>query len=102
MRRLVQYSKKIITAMIVLWFACAIFGGYMVYTTKMDLSALLNFVGAPMTAGILGYLLKAAFENKEKIKQSGELDVSRTNNGQNVCAQPDPMESNQYRQNFPN
>ena len=71
MRRWMQFSKKVIIAMILLWFAGALFGGYMVYRTSMELSSLLSYIGAPMAAGILGYLLKAAFENKEKIKQSG-------------------------------
>ena len=66
MRRWMQFSKKVIIAMIILWFAGALFGGYMVYRTSMELSSLLSYIGAPMAAGILGYLLKAAFENSRK------------------------------------
>lgn len=94
MRRWIQFSKKIIIVMIILWFAGAIFGGYMVYTTRMELTSLLNYLGAPMSVGILGYLLKAAFENKEKIKQSGTtVQQAQTTS----TPQPDPL----YNENFP-
>ncbi|MGI5959025.1 MAG: hypothetical protein ACOX60_06390 [Massiliimalia sp.] len=71
MRRWIQFSKKVIIAMTLVWFVGAVFGAYMVYRTGGELSSLLSFIGAPMTVGILGYLLKAAFENKEKIKKNG-------------------------------
>ena len=34
----------------------------------VNLSDLLLYIGAPMTGGIVTYLLKSAYENKEKIK----------------------------------
>ena len=95
MRRLIQYSKKIISAMILLWFAGALFGGYMVYRTSMELSSLLSYIGAPMSVGILGYLLKAAFENKEKIRQSGTTTAAQTE--AYSTPQPDPA----YNERFP-
>ena len=36
----------------------------------VNLSDLLVYIGAPMTGGIVTYLLKSAYENKEKIKQT--------------------------------
>ncbi|MBQ7923615.1 MAG: hypothetical protein IJ325_13740 [Clostridia bacterium] len=82
-----QYSKKILTAMIRLWFAGAVFGMIFVsvqlcilllvpeITLNMPLSldAILNYIGIPMTGGTVGYLLKSAIENKEKI-QHGTSD----------------------------
>ncbi|MGN1346095.1 MAG: hypothetical protein ACI4V1_04870 [Eubacteriales bacterium] len=83
-RNLKEYSKQIIHAMIVLWFAGAVFGaavivvelaaalcsgGYEMALT-IHLPELLTYIGAPMGCGIVGYLLKSAFENKEKIKNN--------------------------------
>lgn len=80
-----QYSKRIIKQMIFLWFAGAVFGsavivveiitaivganGYSAAIT-IHLPELLTYIGMPVGGGILGYLLKSAFENKEKIRQN--------------------------------
>ena len=80
-----EYSKRIIKAMVALWFCGAVFGaavivvevvatlsgvaGYSVAIT-VHLPELLTYIGAPVGTGILGYLLKSAFENREKIKQN--------------------------------
>lgn len=95
MRRWMQFSKKVIIAMILLWFAGALFGMFMVYRTSMELSSLLNYISTPMSVGILGYLLKAAFENKEKIKQSGTTTATQTE--VYSTPQPDPA----YNERFP-
>ena len=65
-----EFSKRVVVAMTLLWFMAAIFGGVVVYLHNYGLESLLTFVGAPMTGGILGYMLKSAFENTEKIKRS--------------------------------
>lgn len=75
-----EYSKAAITAMIVLWFVGAFFGMAVViwqlitaaYT--VNIGDVLMYIGAPMTGGIVGYLVKSAVENREKIKKdvSGE------------------------------
>lgn len=80
-----QYSKRIIKQMITLWFVGAGFGaavimvelvatlagvdGYSVAIT-IHLPELLTYIGMPVGGGIVGYLLKSAFENHEKIKQN--------------------------------
>ena len=69
--------------MIALWFAGALFGAVVVvvqltrtdYTVSIDI--LLNYIGMPMTGGIVGYLVKSAFENREKIKQAFDPDHNR-------------------------
>ncbi len=79
-----QYSKKIITMMISLWFLGAVFGavvivvelagilagveGYSMGLT-VHLPELLSYIGMPVGGGIIGYMCKSAFENREKIKQ---------------------------------
>lgn len=79
-----EYSKKVVRLMIILWFVGAIFGaaiiiveviatlvgvdGYSAAIT-IHLPELLTYIGAPMGCGVTGYLLKSAFENKEKIKK---------------------------------
>lgn len=82
-RGLTEYSKRILSAMIALWFAGALFGAVVVvvqlcrtdYTVSID--SLLNYIGMPMTGGIVGYLAKSAFENREKIKQAFDPDHNR-------------------------
>lgn len=84
--KLKEYSKKAIAAMIVLWFTVAIFGMVVViyqlshaYSPEsVSLDSLYNYVGIPMTGGVVMYLLKSAVENKQKIKKnvSNTFDVS--------------------------
>lgn len=74
MRKLKQYSKRVVTAMIIAWFVGIAFGmGVIVWQMirapdAVSLDSLLTYIGAPMGCGIAGYLAKAAFENREKIK----------------------------------
>lgn len=84
MRRLTEYSKRVIHLMIVLWFIGAGFGGIVVlvelvavltgdsgYTaTTVHLPELLTYISTPMSCGVIGYLAKAAFENREKIRKN--------------------------------
>jgi hypothetical protein len=82
--------------MVWLWFAGAIFGAAVIvvelfatlagvdgYTMAITihLPELLAYIGAPVGGGILGYLLKSAFENREKIKQAYNPDFDRGNFG---------------------
>lgn len=69
MKKLKEFSKRVIVAMTLLWFLGAIFGAICVWRTQMDLPSLLDYIGNPMSVGILGYLLKSAFENKIKIER---------------------------------
>lgn len=73
-RKFKEFSKRAIVAMIALWFAGAVImfavvlvqlirGDYMISTGDLTM-----YVSAPMTGGILGYMFKAAAENREKIK----------------------------------
>ena len=74
MRKIKQYSKRVVTAMIVAWFIGIAFGmGVIVWQMirapdAVSLDSLLTYIGAPMGCGIAGYLAKSAFENREKIK----------------------------------
>ena len=79
-----EYSKKVLSLMIILWFAGAIFGmAVIVYQAFavpecLTLDSLLNYIGLPMTGGIIGYLIKSAVENKQKIinKPLDTLDIT--------------------------
>ena len=70
-----EYSKAAITAMIVLWFVGAVFGMAVVIwqlitaAYSVNIGDVLMYIGAPMTGGIVGYLVKSAVENREKIKK---------------------------------
>lgn len=84
MKNLTEYSKKVLHLMIVLWFIGAAFGAVVVSVEliatlvmantgavppTVHLPELLVYIGAPVGGGVLGYLLKSAFENREKIKK---------------------------------
>ena len=70
-----QYSKRVVTAMIIAWFVGIAFGMAVIVwqmiraPDAVSLDSLLTYIGAPMGCGIAGYLAKSAFENREKIKQ---------------------------------
>lgn len=69
-----QYSKRVVTAMIIAWFVGIAFGMAVIVwqmiraPNAVSLDSLLTYIGAPMGCGIAGYLAKSAFENREKIK----------------------------------
>ena len=69
-----EFSKKALVSMIILWFFGAAFGFLAVSVqllradVTVSLSDLLLYIGAPMTGGIVSYMLKSAAENREKIK----------------------------------
>ena len=73
---LTEFSKKVIAALVAVWFVGALVGVAVVAVQTLrgdmtvNLSDLLVYIGAPMTGGIVTYLLKSAYENKEKIKQT--------------------------------
>lgn len=74
MRKLKQYSKRVVSAMVLAWFAGIAFGmGVIIWQMirapdAVSLDGLLTYIGAPMGCGIAGYLAKSTFENREKIK----------------------------------
>lgn len=74
MRKLKQYSKRVVSAMVLAWFAGIAFGmGVIIWQMirapdAVSLDSLLTYICAPMGCGIAGYLAKSAFENREKIK----------------------------------
>lgn len=74
MRKIKQYSKRVVTAMIIAWFVGIAFGMAVIVwqmiraPDAVSLDGLLTYIGAPMGCGIAGYLAKSAFENREKIK----------------------------------
>ena len=86
-----EYSKRTLNRMIVLWFAGAAFGaavivvelaatlvgidGYAAAIT-IHLPELLLYIGAPISGGIVGYLIKSALENREKIRKNGSADAA--------------------------
>lgn len=79
-----NFSKSVIRAMVILWFAGAAFGAAVVIvqlcqsflsgspysSTVIHLPELLNYIGMPLSGAIVGYLAKSAFENREKIKNN--------------------------------
>ena len=74
MRKIKQYSKRVVAEMIIAWFVGIAFGMAVIVwqmiraPDAVSLDGLLTYIGAPMGCGIDGYLAKSAFENREKIK----------------------------------
>lgn len=68
--KLKEFSKLMIMAFGLVWLATALYGGWYCVRFETGFSDLLLFIGAPMTAGLVGYLCKAGFENVKKIKNS--------------------------------
>lgn len=73
-----RFSKKCITAMVVLWFI-AVFvciAVVAVQTVRGDMSIntgdLVTVVGIPMTGGVLGYMIKSAIEDNRKKENTHE------------------------------
>lgn len=79
-----EFSKRAIVAMIALWFVGAAFGALVVVTelnamfrsfesygnmVSIHLPELLLYISAPMTGGIVGYMIKTSAENCEKIRR---------------------------------
>lgn len=63
-----EFSKKVIVAITVLWFIGAIYASVIIWRNNYGLEALLSYIGAPVAGGVISYMLKTAFENKEKEK----------------------------------
>lgn len=84
-RAFAEFSKKVIGALIAVWFVGAVIGAAVVavQTVRGDymvnLSDLLLYIGAPMTGGIVSYMLKSAYENKEKIRKEVHTDEGLEN-----------------------
>lgn len=76
----VEYSKRQLSAIVKLWFAGAIFGmcycivQLIIAPGTATLDGLLTYIGAPMSCGVVTYLIKSAMENREKIKQEYRSD----------------------------
>lgn len=77
----VQFSKRCLGAMIVLWFIGAIFGigvvALQVLRGDMTVSIgdVLMYIGAPMTGGIVSYMIKSALEDKHKKTDTEDTEV---------------------------
>ena len=79
-----EFSKRVIAALTLIWFLGA-FAGLIVVAVQLQrgdytvmLSDLLTYIGAPMTGGLLGYFIKAAVENREKIRRGAETKTNNT------------------------
>lgn len=68
-----RFSKKCLAAMIILWFIGAAFGFAVVtvQTVRGDMTISLNdvllYIGAPMTGGVVSYMIKSAIEDNKKV-----------------------------------
>lgn len=70
-----QFSKLILGAVMVLYLAGAVFGGFIVASEPAALGELLAYIGAPTAVAIGFYAWKSKAENVIKIAQS--IDSNR-------------------------
>lgn len=68
MKNVVQFSKKVVFLMVVMWFISTIFAMVIVWRETSMLDSFLTYVGAPVTGTLVLYMAKSAFENNAKIK----------------------------------
>lgn len=89
-----EFSKRFIVDIVRVYIGGAIFGAALItaqlaasIVTKgavtVDLSSYLTFLAVPLSCGIMSYMGKAAFENREKIKKLTREDVVGMNNASN-------------------
>ncbi len=75
-RRTREYSKRLLTGLIAAWFAGLLYGMLFCllqwYATpdNTSIAELLTYIGAPMSCGVIGYLIKSAMENRIKLQRS--------------------------------
>lgn len=65
-----EFSKNFVVTLCTLWVLGALFGAVIVWREPSNLSYLLDYIGTPMVSGVIGYMAKAALENREKIKKT--------------------------------
>lgn len=70
MKNIIEFSKKVVFLMIVMWFIASIFAMFIVWRETSMLDSFLTYVGAPVTGTLVLYMAKSAFENNAKIKCS--------------------------------
>ncbi len=80
-----EFSKKVIGALTAVWFIGAAVGIVIVTIQAVrgdmvSLGELLVYIDAPMTGGIVGYFIKSAQENREKIKVNGDDFINNDGN----------------------
>lgn len=68
-----EFSKKVVVAMVILWFVVSIFAMFIVYRDSINLDALLSFIGMPVASTLVLYMGKSAFENNAKIKSNPDF-----------------------------
>lgn len=92
MNPLREFSKWFIRVVVVVWIIGAIYGAIFnvvqlcivataaeYISVNIDLTGYLMYIATPLTGGIIGYMAKAAFENREKILQSFKMKKGNWN-----------------------
>lgn len=69
-----QFSKLVLGAVMILYFAGAIFGGFIVSEEPAALGELLAYIGAPTATAIGFYAWKSKAENVIKLTKDVETD----------------------------
>lgn len=73
-----RFSKRVLTAMVILWFSVALYGvavNTILLITRpelLNLGELFTFVGIPIAGGVTTYYIKSALENSKKIENRSD------------------------------
>ena len=74
-RRMREYSKRLLAGLVIAWFAGMLYGmvfcllQWRVTPDNTSIAELLTYIGAPMSCGVVGYLIKSAMENRIKLRK---------------------------------
>lgn len=87
-----EYSKRLLTGLVIAWFAGMLYGMIfclLQWRTTPDntsIAELLTYIGAPMSCGVVGYLIKSAMENRIKLRRRGveEFDAGDIDAGEDL------------------
>lgn len=83
-----EYSKRMLTGLVAAWFIGMVYGmvfcllQWRVTPDNTSIGELLTYIGAPMSCGVVGYLVKSAMENRIKLQKTrshidgGDTDVT--------------------------
>lgn len=88
-----EFSKRVIIAMTYVFIGGAIFGAVIItaqtvgsYVTQgaivPDMASYLTYLATPISCGVVGYMCKAAFENREKIRANTEQHYDSSQRGE--------------------
>ncbi len=87
-----EFSKRLLTGLVIAWFAGMLYGmifcmlQWRATPDNTSIAELLTYIGAPMSCGVVGYLIKSAMENRIKLRRrdAGEFETGDLDAGEDL------------------